>query len=157
MSETRQMYIGGAWSGATGGATFKDYNPANGEVWAQVADGSRADAKRAIDAASEALPAWRRLAPHVRAGYLLKVADILERRQKEIADLTAKVGQCAAPKNFDSVENWLRGVWTMKCERGDVRAEITLAPTMPPRVQHLELSTVQGAPQPPASSACRIQ
>jgi CubicO group peptidase (beta-lactamase class C family) len=80
-----------------------------------------------------------------------------ERRQKEIADLVAKVGQCAAPKTFDNVENWLRGNWTMKCERGDLRAEITLAPTMPPRVQHLELRTIQGSPQPPAASACRIQ
>jgi aldehyde dehydrogenase (NAD+) len=86
------MYIGGAWSGATGGATFKDYNPASGEVWASVADASRADAKRAIDAASEALPAWRRLAPHVRAGYLLKVADILERRQKEIVGVRIEEG-----------------------------------------------------------------
>ena len=92
MSETRQMFIGGAWSGATGGATFKDYNPASGEIWASVADGSRADAKRAIDAASEALPAWRRLAPQVRAGYLLKVADILERRQKEIVGVRIEEG-----------------------------------------------------------------
>lgn len=92
MSETRQMFIGGAWSGAASGATFQDLNPATGEVWAQVADGDRADARRAIDAASEALPAWRRLAPAARASYLLKVADILERRQKEIATVRVEEG-----------------------------------------------------------------
>ena len=80
-----------------------------------------------------------------------------ERRRKEIADVIAKVGSCAPPKAFDSVENWLRGVWTMKCERGNVRVEITLAPTMPPRVQHLEVRAVQGAPQPGPLPACRIQ
>src|SRR5262245_19079789 len=92
MSETRQMFIGGAWSAASQGATFKDLNPATGETWATVADGSRADARRAIEAASEALPAWRRLAPAARAGYLLKVADILERRQKEIAGVRVEEG-----------------------------------------------------------------
>ena len=85
MSELRQMYIGGSWAGAESGATFADYNPASGEAWAEVADAGRGDARRAIEAAQSAFPAWSRLAPTARAGYLLKVADILERRQKEIA------------------------------------------------------------------------
>ncbi|MEY4546131.1 MAG: hypothetical protein RL685_2326 [Pseudomonadota bacterium] len=92
MSEIRQMFIGGAWSGAASGATFEDLNPATGEVWAHVADGDRTDARRAIAAASEALPAWRRLAPAARASYLLKVADILERRQKEIVGVRIEEG-----------------------------------------------------------------
>ena len=77
-----------------------------------------------------------------------------ERRRKEIADLRADVGQCAAPVSFDSVENWLRGTWTMRCERGDLRVAITLAPTIPPRVQHLD---VRRAPAtPPPAAACRM-
>jgi CubicO group peptidase (beta-lactamase class C family) len=80
-----------------------------------------------------------------------------ERRKKEVEDLVGKVGQCSAPKTFDSVENWLRGEWTMKCERGDLRVAITLAPTLPARVQHLELRPVEASPQPPSTSACRIQ
>ena len=80
-----------------------------------------------------------------------------ERRQKEIADLRAKVGQCMAPTAFDSVENWLRGQWTMKCERGDLRVAITLAPTIPPRVQHLEVRPAPASSPSPTSSACRIQ
>ena len=62
-----------------------------------------------------------------------------DRRQRAIEALTAKVGSCQAPASFDFVENWLRGEWTMKCERGNLRVAITLAPTMPPRVQHLEV------------------
>jgi CubicO group peptidase (beta-lactamase class C family) len=62
-----------------------------------------------------------------------------DRRQKEIDDLRAKVGKCTAPASFDRVENALRGQWTMKCEQGDLRVSITLAPTIPPRVQALDV------------------
>jgi aldehyde dehydrogenase (NAD+) len=86
------MYIGGAWTGAADGATFADYNPASGEVWANVADANRADARRAIDAAQTAFPTWSRLAPSARAAHLLKVADILERRQKELAAIRTEEG-----------------------------------------------------------------
>ncbi len=75
-----------------------------------------------------------------------------DRRQKELADLRAKVGTCTPPAAFDSVENWLRGDWTMKCERGDLRVSLTLAPTMPPKVQFLDVRLAQ--PRSPAA-ACR--
>ena len=79
-----------------------------------------------------------------------------ERRRKEIEDLKTRVGQCAAPKSFDSVENALRGVWTMKCERGDLRVSITLAPTIPPLVQFLDVSAAPPAAAPVVSGACRM-
>jgi len=75
-----------------------------------------------------------------------------ERRQKQIADLRARVGTCAAPTAFDTVENWLRGQWTMKCERGDLNVSITLAPTIPAKVQYLD---VRIAEPRPAAAACR--
>jgi hypothetical protein len=75
-----------------------------------------------------------------------------DRRRKEIEELIAKTGQCAAPDKFDVVENALRGSWTMSCERGNLQVSITLAPTMPPTVQFM---TVRPAPaQPPASGPC---
>lgn len=80
-----------------------------------------------------------------------------DRRQKEIQDLRAKVGACTAPSSFDHVENWLRGQWTMKCERGDLRVSITLAPTIPPRVQHLDVRAVAPGARPAAPPpACRM-
>ena len=75
-----------------------------------------------------------------------------DRRQREIADLTAKVGQCSPPDAFDVVENALRGSWTMACERGRLQVAITLAPTMPPKVQYL--SVRPAAPQPSAPGPC---
>ena len=79
-----------------------------------------------------------------------------DRRQREIEALTSKAGQCALPSAFDSVENALRGVWTMKCERGDLRVSITLAPTMPPKVQFLDVRAAPtAAPPSQGSGACR--
>jgi CubicO group peptidase (beta-lactamase class C family) len=77
-----------------------------------------------------------------------------DRRKREIEAVRAKVGVCTAPTTFDHVENALRGQWTMKCERGELRVSITLAPTIPPRVQHLEV--VDGARRPATPpSVCR--
>ena len=61
--------------------------------------------------------------------------------------LARKVGACTPGSGFDSVENALRGRWTMSCERGKLRVAITLAPTMPPRIQYLD---VRPAPAEPA-------
>lgn len=43
------------------------------------------------------------------------------------------------PASFDHVENALRGQWTLDCERGQLQIAITLAPTMPPKVQYLDV------------------
>jgi CubicO group peptidase (beta-lactamase class C family) len=75
-----------------------------------------------------------------------------DRRRKEIEELVSKTGQCAPPDKFDVVENALRGSWSMSCERGKVQVSVTLAPTMPPKVQYM---SVRPAPaQPAASGPC---
>jgi len=75
-----------------------------------------------------------------------------DRRQREIQELIGKVGRCSLPDKFDVIENALRGSWTMACERGRLQVAITLAPTMPPKVQYL---AVRPAPeQPPAPGPC---
>jgi CubicO group peptidase (beta-lactamase class C family) len=66
-----------------------------------------------------------------------------DRRRREIQALRDKVGACTAPDGFSYVENALRGTWTLSCERGDLDVSITLAPTMPPRVQFLEVRPSQ--------------
>jgi CubicO group peptidase (beta-lactamase class C family) len=80
-----------------------------------------------------------------------------ERRRQEIEQLRGTVGQCTIPSAFDTVENALRGEWTMKCERGDLRVAITLAPTTPPRVQFMDIRGLPpGSPAPPPVQACRM-
>ena len=76
-----------------------------------------------------------------------------ERRRAEIARLRSAVGACSADaRTFDHVENALRGVWTMNCEKGKLQVAITLAPTMPPRVQLMEVREAPGAQ--PSGESC---
>ncbi len=79
-----KMYIGGEWVGTD--ATFPDYNPTTGEVWAGIPDGTRVDAKKAIEAAAAAQAGWDAMPHSQRASYLLKAADILEKRQMDFVN-----------------------------------------------------------------------
>lgn len=79
------------------------------------------------------------LADRIAAGNLF-VDQSKDRRRREIAELRAKVGACRATDRFTFVENALRGTWTLNCERGDLDVAVTLAPTMPPTVQFLQVA-----------------
>ncbi|MEZ4864563.1 MAG: serine hydrolase domain-containing protein [Caldilineaceae bacterium] len=62
---------------------------------------------------------------------------------QELAEVKAQLGALQPDGPF-VVENWLRGHWRMQGERGWCKVFITLAPTVPPRVQTLRLEiTVQ--------------
>ena len=63
-------------------------------------------------------------------------------RRAELDDLHAQVGACQAGSGFARVVNALRGEWIMSCERGRARVVITLAPTMPPKVQAFTVEAV---------------
>jgi hypothetical protein len=71
-----------------------------------------------------------------------------ERRKAELDRFRTELGACRAADDFAHVENPLRGEWLFACDRGQLRAEVTLAPTMPPLVQHLELRRVAAEEAP---------
>jgi aldehyde dehydrogenase (NAD+) len=77
------MYINGQW--VTPAGTFDDMNPSDGSVWAKARDGGTSEARSAIDAAHAAFPAWSTLMFQERAEYMLKIADIIKRRQTDYA------------------------------------------------------------------------
>ena len=91
-SEVReyQHFIGGEWTAADGGKTFDDRDPFTGDVVAQVAAGTRADAERAVASAAAAFPAWSQSVPAERQRIFLKAADILESRLDEVVGLLAR-------------------------------------------------------------------
>ncbi len=62
-----------------------------------------------------------------------------ERRRAEFAKLRETVGFCRDRPGYLYSENALRGDWMLDCERGTVQVSVTLAPTVPPGVQHLEV------------------
>jgi CubicO group peptidase (beta-lactamase class C family) len=77
-----------------------------------------------------------------------------DRRRAEIARVRDSSGGCRVGEGFEVVENALRGRWTMPCERGALRVAITLAPTMPPLVQYLEVTPVAATAPPPRRGSC---
>src|SRR4051794_26752709 len=89
-----QQFIGGAWAAAAGGETFEDKDPYTGETVATVPAGGAEDARRAIEAAAGAFPAWSATPPAVRQAVFLKAADILESRQDEVVSLLARETGC---------------------------------------------------------------
>ncbi len=93
-STANQLFIGGEWTDADGGRTFEDRDPFTGEVLAEVAAGSREDARRAIEVAAAAAPAWAQTPPAARQGIFLKAADVLESRQDEVVSLLARETGC---------------------------------------------------------------
>jgi aldehyde dehydrogenase (NAD+) len=88
------MYINGEWVGALDNEVYDDLNPYTGEVFARVPSGKRADAKRAIDAAGAAFPAWSQTLPAERQALFLKAADILEKKRNEIVTILAEETGC---------------------------------------------------------------
>lgn len=92
----------------------------------------------ARDAVSRLVVSWDdRLADSL-AAMNLYLDESKDRRQRAIAALVAETGPCRNEGPF-VVENALRGQWMMRCERGALRVAITLAPTMPPKVQYLSV------------------
>lgn len=64
-----------------------------------------------------------------------------ERRAARIRELNALHGDCRLAAGIDA-PNALRGTWRMPCNRGWLDVAITLAPTMPPRVQLMRVESV---------------
>ena len=91
--ECRQ-FIGGEWVDAADGATFDDLDPFTGDVVAHVPAGKREDAKRAVEAADAAFPAWSQTPPAERQRLFLRAADVLESRGEEIVALLARETGC---------------------------------------------------------------
>jgi acyl-CoA reductase-like NAD-dependent aldehyde dehydrogenase len=83
-------FIGGDWTGSSGGTTYEDLDPWSGQVVAKVAAGTREDARRAVEAAQAAFPAWSQTPPAERQRIFLAAADILERRADEVVGLLAR-------------------------------------------------------------------
>jgi acyl-CoA reductase-like NAD-dependent aldehyde dehydrogenase len=81
-------YIGGEWVAARD--TFDDHDPYTGEIMARVPRGTRDDARRAVEAAAEAFPAWAALPPAAKQDLFLKAADVLRARQQELVALAAR-------------------------------------------------------------------
>ncbi|HZY59153.1 MAG TPA: aldehyde dehydrogenase family protein, partial [Candidatus Binataceae bacterium] len=83
-----RMLIDGKFVAAASGQTFASYNPATGEVLAQVPEGDKEDIDRAVTAARRAFEGrWRKLTPSERGRLLWKLGDLIEQHADEFAQL----------------------------------------------------------------------
>ena len=85
----RKLFINGKFVDAASGKTFPTYNPATGEVLANVAEGDREDINRAVKAARAAFDtgAWSKMPTAQRGKLIWKLADLIEKYQEEFAQL----------------------------------------------------------------------
>jgi len=86
---TLRNFIDGASVDAADGGVDDVLNPATGEVIAQAPSSSDEDVDRAVKAARKALDGWGSQTPGERAAALLKLADAIEARGDELAELEA--------------------------------------------------------------------
>jgi CubicO group peptidase (beta-lactamase class C family) len=66
----------------------------------------------------------------------------IEKRREQLERLRTDMGMCLSLTDIQP-ENALRGRWMMQCEQGRVEVFVTLAPTVPPRVQVLEFTAAK--------------
>jgi aldehyde dehydrogenase (NAD+) len=81
------LFIDGRFTPAEGGRTLESRDPATGAVLARVADGTAADADRAVAAARAAFPAWSGLSGHARARHLYAIARAVQKHSRILAVL----------------------------------------------------------------------
>ena len=89
-----EAYVAGEWIGAGGRARFGVQNPADGVEIAKVANCKAPEAQRAIDAAQQALPAWRAKTAKERAAAMRRWFELIIAHQEDLAKLmTAEQGK----------------------------------------------------------------
>jgi phenylacetaldehyde dehydrogenase len=89
VTKKQQLLINGKWVDSASGKTFATYNPATGEVLANVAAGDHEDIDRAVKAARAAFETgkWSKTSPAKRARMMWKLADLLEEHLEEFAQI----------------------------------------------------------------------
>ncbi len=89
-----QLFIGGQWRDAEGGATLAVEDPSTGETLVRVADASAADGAAALDAACDAQAEWAASAPRDRGEILRTAFEMITERTDELALLmTLEMGK----------------------------------------------------------------
>jgi succinate-semialdehyde dehydrogenase/glutarate-semialdehyde dehydrogenase len=90
-----KLYIGGEWCGATG--SIEVCNPATEEIVVRVPSGGAAEARRAVEAAAAAFPAWSGLSAWERSRCLRRISDIIRERKEMYARwMTLEMGKPVA-------------------------------------------------------------
>ncbi len=118
MQVLSKHFVDGQWVEPYSNATMDIVNPATEAVIAQVTMGNTQDTERAIEAASNAFPAWSQVDTETRKALLLKIADLMERNKDALVDAISTSMGCPA-----HIASWLQVEDPIRCMR--LFAEIT--------------------------------
>ena len=80
-----QLFIGGEWRDASGGATLDVEDPSTGETIAAVADATPEDAKAALDACCAVQGEWAAHPPRERGEILRRAFELITERADDLA------------------------------------------------------------------------
>ncbi|MCD8165634.1 MAG: aldehyde dehydrogenase [Bacteroides sp.] len=87
-----KMFIDGKFVENSSGKFINVLNPSTEEVISLMPDGTVEDARTAIDAAERVQDSWERVPPVQRAAYLIKIAEGIRKREKELTDIIVREG-----------------------------------------------------------------
>ncbi len=90
MAQELKNFINGSHVAAKSGETLDIVNPANGEVYATSPVSNESDVDSAYKAADKAFETWSQTTPSERQLALFRIADALEARAEEMADVESK-------------------------------------------------------------------
>ena len=98
-----KLFINGENVDSASGATYQIRNPATSELVDTVAKGNVDDAKKAIDAAEDALEKWSDSAPTQAPGVLSKAAQLVRTNEQELATLLTKEQGKTLPESLGEI------------------------------------------------------
>ena len=108
-STLMRNYVNGDWVASSAAESFPVLNPATGEQLGTTPLSTAADVGQAVDAASRAFPAWRRMPVTDRVQFLFKLKAQLERHFDDISrTITLECGKTLAESRGEmrrAVEN----------------------------------------------------
>jgi aldehyde dehydrogenase (NAD+) len=92
------LYIDGAWVAPSSSDVLEVTDSTTEEIFATVPAGTAEDINKAVEAAAKAFPSWAATPAKDRAGFLQKIAEGLQARSSEMADVISH--ELGMPRNL---------------------------------------------------------
>ncbi len=102
VAKTYKLYVGGGFPRSESGRTYQ-VRDADGGFLANAARGSRKDARDAVVAARKAFAGWSGATAYNRGQVIYRIAEMLEGRRSDFAELVHAAEGCSRPEAVESV------------------------------------------------------
>jgi phenylacetaldehyde dehydrogenase len=136
LSEPKKMLIDGNWVAARTGKNFDVFDPATGQVIAEVAQGETADVDLAAAAARRAFDSgpWPKMTASMRGRLIWKISELIEENAAELAELETldngkplAVARAADVALAADMFRYMAG-WATKIEGNTISLNVPYAP-----------------------------